>query len=156
MRARVRRALCRAGPSLWRRAAETRPEVHALCAGQHRVENQHREEVRLGGRRRVKHRLHISRRPFPLDDDAPLPKLGRLVGPDPIRLRPVRNRGKMTLGAAHHIVGVHVTDDDQRGIVRDVEPAVVAVQIVARHRSEDPRAIRSSDAGMDARGTLWR
>ena len=38
------------------------------------------------------------------------------------------------LDPAERLVGVHVADDDQRGVVGDVVAPVVAVQIVARHR----------------------
>ena len=40
----------------------------------------------------------------------------------------------MPLGAADDLVGGHVADDDERGVVGAVEAAVVAVEIVAGHR----------------------
>ena len=66
---------------LRRRAAETRPEVHALGAGQHRVEHQHREEVGVGRRRRVPRDLQVRRSSLRARcSDAPLADLRRLGG----------------------------------------------------------------------------
>ena len=44
------------------------------------------------------------------------------------------NAAEVVLDAAQRLVGVDVADDDERRVVGDVVAAVVAVQIVARHR----------------------
>ncbi len=48
----------------------------------------------------------------------------------------------MPLRPREHVVGLDVADDDERGVVRDVVPPVVAVEIVAGHR---PQIVEPAD-----------
>ena len=124
------------GLALWRRAAKARPEIHPLRAGQDRVEDEHRKEVRVGRRRRVPGQLQVGGRAGPLDDHAPLAELRRLDERRARRLRARRNGPERPADSAQHVVGIHVAGDDERGVVRNVVAAVVAVEIVARHRAQ--------------------
>ncbi len=80
---------------LRRRATEARPQIDALGAGQHRIEDEHREEVGVGGRRRVKDHLHVARRALALDEDPPLAELRGLHDANTLGLGPRRYAAEM-------------------------------------------------------------
>ena len=123
-----------------RRVPERRPQVDALRAGQRRVEHEHRVKVR---RRR---RLARAR---PASDTPSCPAARRARAArraDRARSSTTRagsapgwNAPEVLLHAPHHVVGVDVADDDERGVVRDVPGAVEAVEVVARHRLQIAR-----------------
>ena len=64
---------------------------------------------------------------------------------------PPESSPKCASAAPEHIVGIDVTDDDERRVVGDVVPPVVAVQIVATHR---PQIVDPADRGMAIRSAL--
>src|SRR5207237_8685202 len=80
--------------------------------------------------------LQIARRAFALDEDTPFADLIRLRRAAANGRRACGYTTEMRLGAPQHIVALDVTDHDQRGIIRNVVPAVVPVQVLARHRPE--------------------
>ena len=58
----------------------------------------------------------------------------------------------MPLDLPQHLVGLHVTDDDQRRVAGNVEPPVMRVEVVARHRLEVVQpADRRMTVGMRAK-----
>ena len=109
---------------LRRRRAESSPRVDALRAGEHGVEHEHREEIGIGDRGRAISELQVRRGPLARERQPSLAQLLRLLVS---RRRDVRRRDatEVTHDAAHRLVGVDIPDDDQRGVVGDVESAVV-------------------------------
>ena len=135
-RPRVDERLIQPRAALRRRRAEARPEVHALRAGQHGVEHEQREEVGVGRRRRVIRRS--SDRPScPRFETVTRrsPSCSRLARVAPASDVAGRNAAEMLRDARASRRSVSTSPTiDQRGVVRHVEAAVVAVEIVARHR----------------------
>ena len=68
--------------------------------------------------------------------DAALAELFRLNGAHAPKLGPRRDAAERLVHAPQHIIGLHVSDDDEGGVVGDVIAPVVAVKVVARHRFE--------------------
>ncbi len=114
------------------RHSKARPEIQALCACEHRVQHQHREKIVLLCGRRVPGELQVCRRALPLDADTTLPHLRWLRDLRPHGGRARADSAEMPLRATKHIVGLHVADDHQGGVRRNVVATVVGVQILAR------------------------
>src|SRR6478735_3063833 len=96
----------------------------------------------------MENRLHIARASLSLDDDAAFSELCRLARPDAIRHPSFWNRRKVRLGAPEDVVGLDIPGDDERRVVWNVEPPIVANEIVARHR---PQIIDPPDRRMPIR-----
>ena len=133
---------------LRRRHAGARPEIQPLRARQDAVEHEQRKEVLAGCGRRVKRQLDVAGHAFAFDRDAALPGLRRFDDADPRGLDARRNRREIVLGASQHLVRVDVPDDDERGVVRNVEPPVMGVEVVARDRAQ---VVEPSDGRMPIR-----
>ncbi len=86
----------------------------------------------------MKDHFQIARRALAFEEDPPLAKLRGLFDSNALGLRARRDAAEMVRGTPQHVVGIHVAHDDERRVVRDVEAAIVAVEVVARHRPEIP------------------
>ena len=89
--------------------------------------------------------LHVAGRAVALDEHATFADLRGFVDPQPLGRRTFRDRSEVLRRAPEDLVGIDIAGDDERGVVRNVEPAIVTVQIVATH---GPEIVEPADRGM--------
>src|SRR5262249_30575032 len=107
-----------------------------------------RKEIRIIERGRVISHFEVGRRSFAGDLDAALSELLRLPRERPLRYLTRRQRPEMMCHTAECLLGLHVANDDERGVIREIVTTVVPEQIVARHRLQVAEPT-------DRRMTVW-
>src|SRR5688572_26330223 len=115
------------GAPLRRRRPKTGPQIDSLRTCEDGIEREHRKEIRIADSRRMVRKLQIRGRALSRYFDAPFTKLLGFDDADAPRRWTRRNAAKLLFDAAQHLVGIHIADDNDRGVVRDIVPPVILV-----------------------------
>ena len=112
------------------------PGVDRRPAGKYPVQQKERREVGVGRGRRVKRDVEIGRPRRPAQRQAPLAALRRLLRPHLRRIGAGANLPEVAPDETESPGRVEITRHHENRVVRDVVPAVVGVQVVARDRPQ--------------------